>query len=356
MTFIKGRQIMGAALIANECVDTRLRGEVPGIMCKLDIEKAYDHVNWDFLLNILRQMGFGESVNWRKSNLFPIKEVVQMEELAGIFGCKVMSLFPIPISVVKKLDRLRRNFLWFGNKKGKGYHLVEWKTAQLHKEAGGLGVRNLKLPNDCLLMKWLWRLNGNDHALWKEVILNKYGQTEQWCTNAESTTYETSVWRSIRNLWPRLVKNSCYEVGAGNKILFWKDLWIGQEVLMQVFPDLASICTNLEVTVADSWSPQGWNFFFRRHLNDREVGRFVELLQMIDGFEGTTVEDDTFRWKHDKDGKFSVGRIYRKEVSWMPENKIGPWKHVWKSMAPTKVKCFAWLVIRKACLTHEILQ
>lgn len=40
----------------------------------------------------------------------------------------------------------------------------------------------------------------------------------------------------------------------------------------------------------------------------------------------------------------------------MPENKLGPWGHVWGSMAPTKAKCFAWLVIRKACLTHEILQ
>ena len=42
---------------------------------------------------------------------------------------------------------------------------------------------------------------------------------------------------------------------------------------------------------------------------------------MIDGFEGTTLEGDTFRWKHDKDGKFSVGRIYKKEVSWVTENK-----------------------------------
>ena len=64
---------------------------------------------------------------------------------------------------------------------------------------------------------------------------------------------------------------------------------------MQVFPDLSNICTSLEITVANSWSPQGWNFFFRRHLNDGEVGRFVELLQMIDGFKGTTVEDDTSR-------------------------------------------------------------
>lgn len=50
---------MDAALIAHECVDTRLRGMDPGVMCKLDIEKAYAHLNWNFQLSILRQMGFG---------------------------------------------------------------------------------------------------------------------------------------------------------------------------------------------------------------------------------------------------------------------------------------------------------
>jgi len=59
MDFVKGRQIMDAALIASECIDTRIRGDVPGVMCKLDIEKAYDHLNWKFLINTLRQMGFG---------------------------------------------------------------------------------------------------------------------------------------------------------------------------------------------------------------------------------------------------------------------------------------------------------
>ena len=33
MAFIKGRQIIDAALIASEYVDTRVKGDDPGIMC-----------------------------------------------------------------------------------------------------------------------------------------------------------------------------------------------------------------------------------------------------------------------------------------------------------------------------------
>lgn len=45
LAFIKEKQIMDAILMANECVDTRVRSKVPGILCKLDIQKAYDHLN-----------------------------------------------------------------------------------------------------------------------------------------------------------------------------------------------------------------------------------------------------------------------------------------------------------------------
>lgn len=52
MTFIRGRQIMEATLTADDCLDSK--GAKAGVMCKLDLEKAYDHVNLKFLLNILR--------------------------------------------------------------------------------------------------------------------------------------------------------------------------------------------------------------------------------------------------------------------------------------------------------------
>lgn len=59
----------------------------------------------------------------------------------------VMSLFPLLAKVEERLDKLRRKFLWLGNKEGKGIHLVKWQIVQLSKKAGGLGVKNLGLQN-----------------------------------------------------------------------------------------------------------------------------------------------------------------------------------------------------------------
>lgn len=62
--FVHGRQIIDGSLIANECIDSRLTSGTPGVVYKIDIEKAYDFLSWGFLDYMLARMGFG--LKWRK--------------------------------------------------------------------------------------------------------------------------------------------------------------------------------------------------------------------------------------------------------------------------------------------------
>ena len=71
--FFVGRQILGSGLVAHECVSSRLRENCHGVICRLDIEKANDNVNWSILLYLLEQVGFGPK--WRKWIWFCISTV-----------------------------------------------------------------------------------------------------------------------------------------------------------------------------------------------------------------------------------------------------------------------------------------
>lgn len=62
---MKGRQITDGILVANELIDGWKRRRKPGLVCKIDLEKAYDKVDWGFLRWTMQKKGFGNKwINW----------------------------------------------------------------------------------------------------------------------------------------------------------------------------------------------------------------------------------------------------------------------------------------------------
>ena len=268
-----------------------------------------------------------------------------------------MSLFRMPMSVARRLEKLQRDFLWGGLMERKT-HLVKWGVVCGDKENGGLGIRKFTIMNKVLLGKWTWRFASDKEALWKHVLEAKYGQEDYgWRTKKAVGACGVGVWKEILKeagwCWDKMGFN----VGKGNKISFWTDVWCGDATLSQRFPHLYILAANRNAKVEDLWDQNvgegGWNLCFIRDFNDWEVKLVGELLQALRGVR-ITWEDDSIFWKGGGSGQFRVKDAY----SWLdrsmdvnfPKNKI------WVGRVPTKIMFFMWEATWGKIFTLDRLQ
>ncbi|KAG5620180.1 hypothetical protein H5410_005398 [Solanum commersonii] len=120
------------------------------------------------------------------------------------------------------------------------------------------------------------------------------------------------------------------KVGNGGRTLFWEDKWVDQVTLRNRFPILCNMSLQTEATIREMRDNQGWDLRFRRHLNDWEVNKIVELLNILGQCKDLNTNEDNLFWNPDEQGRFSVGWAYRS--SQRPGTHIGgwPWKMIWK--------------------------
>ena len=58
--FMRGRNILEGVVILHETVHELHRKNLSGVIFKIDFEKAYDKVKWNFLIQTLRMKGFSQ--------------------------------------------------------------------------------------------------------------------------------------------------------------------------------------------------------------------------------------------------------------------------------------------------------
>ena len=75
-------------------------------------------------------------------------------------------------------------------------HLVKWEVVCGDKEKGGLGIRKLTLMNKALLGKWNWKFASDKEALWKQVLVAKYGQEDYGLRTKKAVgAFRVGVWK-----------------------------------------------------------------------------------------------------------------------------------------------------------------
>ncbi|KAE8707487.1 hypothetical protein F3Y22_tig00110383pilonHSYRG00030 [Hibiscus syriacus] len=207
--FIPGTQISDFSFIANECIDEIVKKRSKGIVFKVDFKRAYDTVDWHFLIRLMKEMNFGDrccdwifkcistasisvlvngspternlkrilrvfelasrlQLNLKKSRFFGIN--VPGDELAtwaNSVGCAVgkFSAKYLGLPLGPKRNSIA---IWDGIRRR--IHWVKWSELCKPKELGGLDISDLAVHNRALIEKWIWRFANEKDSLWQRVI------------------------------------------------------------------------------------------------------------------------------------------------------------------------------------------
>ena len=159
--------------------------------------------------------------------------IVILNAVINVVPIFYLSFLKMPNKVWRKIVKIQRDFLWGGTTGGRKLCWVKWWVVCQSRCKGGLGVKDIILVNLSLLAKWRWRLIQGEGGLWKEVLIEKYGnQVNKVLVDGDDS------WPSIMSRWWRDLifleegvgwggerwfnGEIIRKLGIGNSTSFWK--------------------------------------------------------------------------------------------------------------------------------------
>ena len=240
--------------------------------------------SWKTLLHKFRR----KLSSWKARHISYGGKLTLCKTVLGSLGTYLFSLYKVPSTVLKKLERIRKKFFWGATEDKVKISWVAWDQILNSKDKGGLGIGSLKAQNVALLTKWWWRFRLEKVSLWKRVIMALYGdQGNLGCCNEAHKRYGT--WDNIASISLEADKvnlplNSLFSksLGNGSDTKFWMEPWCDNIPLEVRFPRLAALDLERQRSVADRLSnfERGTEFVWRWRRVLREGRETRQLLEM----------------------------------------------------------------------------
>jgi hypothetical protein len=201
-----------------------------------------------------------------------------------------LTVFPLAFWARKKIDKIRRSFLWKGEENASGGHcLVNWPTVYMPKELGGLGVLDLERFGRALRLRWLWQEWGIDPKPWVG--------TEVPCKDIDRLLFNSSTTSTI---------------GKGNKAHFWHHNWLAGETPRYLLPHLFILVRRKNSTVRQELQNGNWIRSLRTKITTAiQIQEFIGLCIRIQSVQLQPEAQDSITWKWTADRVYSTCSAYR---------------------------------------------
>ncbi|KAK4384426.1 hypothetical protein Sango_3061900 [Sesamum angolense] len=323
--FVPGCSIFDNILLAQELLAGYNQAKLPPrCTIKVDLKKAYDSVEWDFLtegdpmspyLFVLVMEIWNTLLRYRVHNASQFQHHWKCKDLNILNICFVdddelsssnqsygalhaywASVFILPKGIIKIIEARIQKFLWQGST-GRGYAKVAWEQVCKLKEEGGLGIRSIIVMNQALMLKHLWKLVQMDRSsIWDDWILQyRLRNSTIWSFTGATGSWG---WKKMLKLRPILKSGLIYKVGNGDSFKLWKDIWHEHGPLCLSYPR-GPTTTGLSIDASLSCVLLNgqWHWFSQ---TDPDISNIVASLPLI-----YPNEPDSITWRISS-GKFTV--------------------------------------------------
>lgn len=179
-----------------------------------------------------------------------------------------MSSFLIPSWVIKRIDKIRRDFLWGKSENRRGISLINWEIVCHPREYGGMGGANLMVRNKSLLLRWWWRMYRNPNSLWTQSVMQLYNLAKPPETHRIWMRHGSFFWLLLLKLRPHFDWSVTWNIAQGSSISYWFDSWSYPTMISQFTPEPCNRKYSLQMAISSGLCqvPQ-----VQEHAEDRVV-------------------------------------------------------------------------------------